>query len=91
MRKITVYPGQTLADIALRYCGQLEAAFTIAHLNDVGITVPLEAGQQLTVPEPDDPRTVQLLERGGHQPAAQVIEEGQGIGYWTIEENFIVS
>jgi len=47
-----VLNGQSLFDIAVQSCGSAEAAFEIAALNDLPITADLNAGQEITAPNP---------------------------------------
>jgi hypothetical protein len=92
MSKVRVQAGQTLADIALRYCGSLESLFALATLNELPVTAALHAGHELQLPLATDRRAVRILEEGGAQPAANLDDAGrEGIGYWTIGENFTVS
>lgn len=50
---IKVLQAQSLADIALQYCGTLQALFDIAVLNGLSITQELEPGQELELPDTD--------------------------------------
>lgn len=91
---------QTLADIAVRYCGTLEAIFDIAVLNGLSITAPLEPGQTIIIPEKDYgfKEVVNYFQNEQMQPTsgltqeqAAIINNAGGIGLMGIEINFIVS
>ena len=69
MRKITVRDRQTLFDIALQYCGDREAVFEIAKLNDFPVTAELSAGTEVTVPEVINQRVVNYYEINRIVPA----------------------
>lgn len=93
MRTATVKPGQALPDIAIQHCGHLGAWAGIAALNGLGLTDALAAGQVLQLPDQTDKRVVAYLKSGGHEPAAGEVQTFivlEGIGYWAIEDDFIV-
>ncbi|MCL2245863.1 MAG: hypothetical protein FWC10_06710 [Lentimicrobiaceae bacterium] len=58
MQTIKVQNRQTIWDIAIQYCGDREAAFQIAEINDISLTEDLPAGLSLSVPEPINARVV---------------------------------
>lgn len=89
---IIVQPGQQLPDIALQHCGALEAMADVALLNSLSLTADLVAGAVLTVPDAMDKRVVKYLADGGPVPATgELVTIGEGIGYWAIEIDFILS
>jgi LysM repeat protein len=91
MSKATVKPGQTLADIAIEHCGGLSAWSELASLNGLPMTALLNPGQVLALPNPSDKRTVAFFKNGRYSPAAgQIVPYGDGIGWWIIEQDFIV-
>lgn len=49
----TVLHNQSLLDVALQYCGTINAVFDIAILNNKSITAPLIPGEVLQIPEKD--------------------------------------
>ncbi len=51
MRTIQAKERQTLFDIALQECGDMEVAFDIARKNDISISTVLDPGTMLQVPE----------------------------------------
>jgi hypothetical protein len=50
MQTAIVQDRQTLFDIAIQYCGDREAVFAIADLNDLSITETLPAGSEVIIP-----------------------------------------
>lgn len=92
-RKAIVKSGQTLQDIAIQYCGELSAMAQVATLNGLALTDELQAGQELTLPAIVDKRMEAVYRSGGHFPAAgnNAIEGFEGVDYWGIEFDFIVS
>ena len=60
--KIRVLDGQSLFDIAVQHCGDVQASLAIAAANGLSVTDALLAGQELVVPEPTD-RDVQRYYR----------------------------
>ena len=51
MKTIITQDRQTLFDIAIQHCGDREAAFQIADINDISLTAELPAGLSVTVPD----------------------------------------
>lgn len=91
MNNATVKPGQTLPDIAVQYCGGVSSWAELASLNGLPMTAGLTAGQVLALPEPSDKRTAAFFKGGGYFPAAgQIVPYGDGIGWWVLENDFIV-
>jgi len=99
MSQITVLNNQSLIDVAIRHCGTVEAVLDIAILNNVGITQELVPGQILELPNKDYgyQEVVNYFEINKKEPATSLTEENKaivegdsGIGFWIIEDNFIV-
>lgn len=99
MATITVLYNQNLLDIAIRYCGTVEAVLDIAVLNGIGIMDNLVPGQLLNVPDTDYgyQEIVTFFNVNKKQPATAltaenkaVVEGDSGIGFWIIGDNFIV-
>lgn len=98
MHSIKVSEGQTLLDIAVEYSGDINAAYTIADLNLKGITDDLVVGESLMVPDVDVTKAgiVEMFAQPSRKPASaedlttsDVI--GEGLEFWIIEEDFIIS
>ncbi len=96
----TVEQGQSLKDIAIQYCGDAAALFSLALLNDISMTEDVAAGTQLQLPPVVNPDVVKYFEQvkhfTNHIPATKLDEAEseaalEGIGYWTIGIDFIVS
>ena len=101
MQKIVVKQGQSVLDIAIVYTGDVKESFKIAVINNISITDELFPGQILEVPAVVNKRIVELF-RDYNQPATAIMESKfiiddneeiipEGIGFWAIEKNFIVS
>lgn len=99
--KIIVQDRQCLADIALQACGSLEAVFAIAEKNGLSVTDDLQAGQVLDYDLADvqEKYVVAAYKTESIQPATAITNSeindllaiGEGIGFWTIEYDFVVS
>ncbi len=95
---ITVTSKQGLFDVALQHCGVMEAAYDIAMLNGVSLTDDLTNGQPLDIPASVDKGVREYYEAGGIKPATaittaeiyEILGEGEGIEFWSIEYNFEV-
>jgi hypothetical protein len=99
MSKITVLYNQSLQDIALQHCGTIEAMADIVKLNDLSWTPDLVPGQIIQIPSKDYgfQEVVNFFTLNKIQPAnaltdedKALIEGNSGIGFWEIENNFIV-
>lgn len=100
MNKVTVSYGQTWLDIALQELGDMERAMEIALLNDRSITDELQAGEELMVPDFDTEKRsiIQLFRNTANRPASSDTFSaaasgtiGEGIEFWAIEHDFVVS
>jgi len=97
MPNIKVSEGQTLLDIALQATGDLTRVFEIAGLNGIDLTTDLTIGSTLTAPEPAIDKTylVDLFAVVYRKPKSADSDTEQtkgreGIGFWIIENDFIV-
>lgn len=99
MTQIIVLNNQTLADISIRYCGTIEALAEIAILNNFSITDDLVPGQLIQIPVKDYgyQEVINYFAVNKIDPATALTEEhlsltegNSGIGFWIIENNFIV-
>jgi hypothetical protein len=91
MSSVIVQPGQTIIDLAIQYCGSVEVANELAQLNDKSITDELQVGETLLVPEVFNKRVRQVVVEQSIQPATNLGDDEEGIGYWGIEYDFIIS
>ncbi len=96
-RIIEIGEGQCLIDVAMQYCGNALRVFDIAALNDLlSITDIIEPGTLISIPETwiEDQKAEAVYSDTGLYPAS--VDEVQaeildGIDYWIIEEDFVVS
>jgi hypothetical protein len=102
MTKITVSYGQTWFDIAMQELGDIERTVELARINGRSITDALEAGEVLHVPDFDLAKRdiIQLFSNSANKPAsgdtAFLTQDpdtsgGEGIEFWAIENDFVVS
>jgi len=95
--EITVKNNQCLPDIALQAFGSAESVFDIAEANNISITEDLNAGQILKIPASSafvQRRVAEYYAVNGIIPATAITNENQiaeGIGFWAIEYDFIIS
>lgn len=89
---------QNLIDIALQEAGAVEAVIDLMMLNNLSITHILNAGQTLGFQMQDQYKTDQQSYFKGNniRPAtgstlAEGIEYLEGIDYWAVQEDFIIS
>lgn len=94
----TVKNGQSLFDIALQMCGSAESAFELALMNGLALSDELVNGQVLEVPAVAEKQIVQQYAVDNVFPATAITAdqynetiEGEGIGFWGIEFDFIIS
>lgn len=98
MKTVTVLDGQSIFDIAVQKCGSAESAFDISLLNGISLTDVIAGGTVLQLPSVKNADNVSVFETGNINPATALTAndiantiEGEGIGYWSIENDFIVS
>lgn len=94
----TIEPGQSLLDIAIQHSGSIEAALAIAAANDLSVTDSAAAGNMVTVDLVMNKSVVNQLAVLEIKPATGItaIETAstisdEGIEFWAIEIDFIVS
>jgi hypothetical protein len=87
--------GQTWVDMAIQQLGDEARLFELCDLNDAGITDELLASTVVSAPEvePEKKRIVNVLQK--FKPACGKVsppgEGGEGIEFWAIEYDFVVS
>jgi len=100
MISVTVQDGQTIIDIAIQELGDPGRIFEIAALNNMSITDLLVVGSQITVPDYDQTKKeiVKIFSNQSNKPASGYFRNGandpvikEGIDYWAIRNDFIVS
>ena len=93
----TVKQNQTLFDIAIEHCGDAELAYQIAEINGFAITDDLPVETTLQLPNIANQKVVNYFDIDGLSPATAITDSqmlnvgGEGIEFWTIELDFIVS
>lgn len=65
--------------------------FMIAQANGKTVTDDLVPGSFITVPDVANERVTRYYARNRIVPAVGILKEKEGIGYWIIGEDFIVS
>ena len=88
---IYVAPRQTLADVALQYCGTIAAEEAIAKASGIDYNTRLVTGQELTIPAsaPVNSAVLAYLTTNNVKPSTPIRKTG--IDYWYIGGDFIVS
>lgn len=86
--------GQCLLDIAIQHCGSVEAWPSIAIMNGLTLSALLVSGQVLQLPDVFDKRAKKVIDEGAYQPSTGDVSYlylPDGIGYWFLELDFIVT
>lgn len=94
MTECIVQPGQCLMDIAIQHLGAVDAWPELAQLNGLALTAILVPGTVLRLPEVRDKRVKRVLDEGAFMPATGDVSYlylPEGIGYWFVEFDLIVS
>jgi hypothetical protein len=99
MKTVTVLPGQTLFDIVLQEKGSLQGLNEVLKENGLFPGEEVASGTEITITgEPSDREAYKYITKNNIKPATRLDEfESQdveptlgGIGYWIIEQDFIV-
>lgn len=96
---ITALSHQSILDLSLQHCGSLESAYALAEGNGISVTDDLTTGAQLSTPEVMDKDVTLHYGLNSIQPATHItnaeindiLNIGEGIEFWAIEFDFIVS
>lgn len=91
MQHITVKNGQELVDIAMQYSGHAGALVALALENELSVTDVLQNGQVLRAVAVQNRYVVRQFETEGVIPASAAPILPDGIGYWGVAVNFIIS
>lgn len=83
-------------DIAMQECGDVSAMYEIANLNGRTLTDDLVVGETLIVPEIVNEEIVTLFESNYRKPACWEDPDdseinGEGLEYWAIELDFVIT
>lgn len=96
MQLITVNDRQCFLDLAMQHAGAASAAVAMAFQNLMPLTQIFIAGQLLPAPVVVDADIVELYRTEKVRPASDFTiitdppSSGEGIGWWFIENDFIV-
>jgi hypothetical protein len=92
MRYIESKQGQWIGDVAIKHAGSIEVLFELAVGNDLSITDDLPAGTELLCATVMDKRIINYMQRNGIEPATKIYAvDDEGIEFWIIERDFIVT
>ncbi|MBN1185777.1 MAG: hypothetical protein JXB49_26075, partial [Bacteroidales bacterium] len=99
-REVKILKGQTLADIAIQETGCLDGLFDLAITNGISMTEQLSSGSDIDIADTDiNEQAYRLVKLENVKPATEfgyVLSGGEdpmpeGIGYWSVGIDFIVS
>ncbi len=91
INSIIAHPLQCPIDIAMQEAGSIEALFDFALANGISITDDMIAGNIYTKPAMRN-KSIAAVFYSKLKPASAYVWEGEeGIDYWQIERNNIVS
>ena len=87
--------GQSFLDLVIQQSGSFEEIINAAVFNNASLTDSLKIGDKVDNQKVINQNNVDVYKQ--QQPATELkislgdIETGEGIGYWGIEETFIIS
>ncbi len=94
MQTIIVKNGQTFIDLAMQYAGSAEAALAMSVQNNLPLTAELTTGSVQQRPSVLNAVVAKEFEKEKANPQSNisgVLNMNEGIGYWYLENDFIVS
>lgn len=88
--------GQSVLDVAVQKCGAAEAALALAIRNEVSITEELSIGKEIVLSEVVNKNIAAYYANKNLSPATGGITTNgelldEGIEFWAIEYDFVVS
>ncbi len=95
--KVQVLHNQSLFDVVLQHTGSVASVVDVAKVNNISVTDDLEPAMELVIPDTVkvDNDILNYYSAKAIQPATAITEPikvtGEGIGYWAIGVDFIVS
>ncbi|MDR3133220.1 MAG: hypothetical protein LBU42_04265 [Prevotellaceae bacterium] len=94
--EVRVLNGQSLFDIAIQAAGSVEAVFDIALASGLSITDELISGAALAVPAVAGRKVADYYAANGIRPATAIGAQDidfilEGIGFWRLEYDFMIS
>ncbi|MDD2282708.1 MAG: hypothetical protein PHD92_04885 [Eubacteriales bacterium] len=94
MSKITAYSNQTCFDLTLQTSGSLEAVFDLIALNpELRLDGQVAEAIEIRTPVVINQQIYEYYTHNAITPAtglAEAVTAGDGIGYWIINQDFIV-
>ena len=94
MRKGKILNHQTLLDVALQYCGAVDAFFNQAYINGFSMTDDVASGEELVLADIVDFKNQQYFQNSIYKPTTGLTltpDLAGGIEFWAIETDFIIS
>jgi hypothetical protein len=91
INEITVTQGQSFFDIAIQHAGAPEAAIQLAEINGMSITETLATGQTLEPVNISNKRVYNYYTANNIKPATDCSAIEEGIEFWYVEYDFVVS
>lgn len=96
--KVIILHNQNLLDLAIQHTGSVENAFAIAVANGLSLTDDLEAGRESGIPKVEQNKDIlsyyqakKLQPATGISLAGNQLNQSEGIDYWAIQMDFVVS
>lgn len=96
--KTIILHSQSLLDLAIQHTGSVENAFALAVANGLSLTDELEAGEESGIPKVEANKDIlNYYQAKRLQPATAISQtltansQPQGIDYWAIGTEFIIS
>ena len=90
--KTKVKDNQSTLDLSIQTAGSIEAVFDLAITNNISITDQIVPGQEITVPQVVDKNIYEYYRIHELTPATTLpVTQNEGIEFWRIERDFIVS
>ncbi len=81
----------SIFDVALAQFGSIEQAFDLALENNISLTDNIAGKMLNTTLVATNPATVNYYRNNNVMPATAAKSSGEGIGYWAIGIDFVVS
>lgn len=101
MAKIPIKHKQSVLDLSVQAFGSMDAFMDMAVENDISITENLTPGDELSLPEFSEKKTdiIAFYNKNQIKPSTALLDDSivtflealnNGIGYWVVENNFVV-
>jgi len=92
-KEATILEDQSYLDLTIQTGGGLESAFDLAVRNNISITDIPKVGQKIINPNISNNQVRNYYDKKSLTPATNESQEekGEGIEFWIVERDFIVS